>query len=97
MTPLELNACEFTIIFLAVALVYLVLAVRDRRWVRNALLVLCIVPALFLAVEGGTEVLTWDETYMVRETTNLRNVSSRQWNFANYRTSMAVTNTSAVK
>ena len=91
MTPLELNACEFTIIFLAVALVYLVLAVRDRRWVRNALLVLCIVPALFLAVEGGTEVLTWDETYMVRETTNLRNVSSRQWNFANYRTSMAVT------
>lgn len=91
MTPLELNAYELVLLLLAAGLIYAVTIACDRHWFRNAILVLCIVPALFLALEGGTELLTYDETYMVREVANLRNVTARQWEYHNYRTSLTIT------
>lgn len=54
-------------------------------------LVLCIVPALFLAVEGATEMPTADETYMIRDVTDFNQLQSRQWDLGSYHTSIAVT------
>jgi hypothetical protein len=91
MIALEVSGHEIVLILLAGAMLYAALAMRERRPIRNSLLVLSLVPALFVAVEGGTELLTYDETYMVREVANLEKVTSRQWNFDNYRTSLAIT------
>src|SRR5260370_8408593 len=91
MTALEINVYELVIILLAVGLVYLILTARERRWARNALLALRIVPALYLAVEGGTELLTYDETYMFREVTSLKSVLPWEWALYNYRTTTAIT------
>jgi hypothetical protein len=85
-----MSAHEVILVLLASGILYIVLALRERRWVGNALLVLCLVPALFLAVEGATEILTADETYMIREITDFNKLSARQWNLENYHTSIAL-------
>ena len=57
------------------------------------LLSLSAVPALFLAVEGATQFLTVDETYMILELEDTRVFNYRQWNMGGYRTSILVTGT----
>lgn len=91
MTGFEISGHEIILILLAGAVLYAVLALRERRPIRNTLLVLCLAPALFVAVEGGTELLTYDESYMIREVINLERVTLRQWGYGNYRTSIAFT------
>src|SRR3954469_7829490 len=84
-----MNVLDIVLVLVAALILYL--AAPGKNLVRSALLVLAVAPALFLAVEGATEMLTCDETYMIREITDLPNLSARQWNLQNYRTSMALT------
>lgn len=91
MTELEINFHEVLLILLASGLLYAVLSSGKRPLASNLFLVLCIVPALFLAVEGVTEMLTADETYMIRDVTGFNQLESRQWNSGSYHTSIAVT------
>ena len=91
MTPLEISGHEIVLILAASVMLYVALAMCERRPIRNGLLVLCLAPALFVAVEGGPELMTYDEVYMLKEVTNFKNVTSRQWDFGNYHTSIALT------
>jgi hypothetical protein len=86
-----MNIYEIALILLAAAILYGVLALRDNRPARNVVLVLCIVPALFLALEGATETLTCDEMYMVREITDFSASSFHSWNLGNFHSSIAAT------
>src|SRR5882724_12058621 len=90
MPDLHINGHEGVLIVLAWVLLYAVLAYREMRWSRKLLLVACICPALVLALEGTTELLTNDETYMIGDIIDLPRLSSRQWSYANYHTSIAL-------
>lgn len=91
MTELEINFREVLLILLASGLLYAVLSWGKRPLARNLFLVLCIVPALFLALEGATEMLTADELYMIRDVTGFNQLESYQWNLGSHHTSIAVT------
>jgi hypothetical protein len=91
MTELEINFNEVLLILLASGLLYAVLSSGKRPLARNLFLVLCIVPALFLAVEGATEILTADELYMIRDVTGFSQLQSHQWALGSHHTSTAVT------
>lgn len=80
---------EAILILLASGLLAGVLSLRDKRWFRNVLLTLSIAPALFLAVEGATEVVTCDEIYMISEVTNIKDSGGRPWEY--FHTSIAIT------
>jgi hypothetical protein len=64
------------------------------RNIRASLLTsLLLLPATYLAIEGTTQFLTCDETYMIRELENTRIFNYRQWNMDGYRTSILITGT----
>lgn len=81
---------EAILVLLAAGFIYAALSLRERHSARNAFLVLCVLPVLFLAVEGVTELLTNDETYMIPDITDLKKLSFRQWSYGNYHTSIAL-------
>src|ERR1700730_9635165 len=89
--PFEVTNLVVILILLAGGIFYEAVTLRERRPLRNALLIVCLAPALFVAVEGGTEAVTCDEINMIPEISNLHRVSGRQWRYGNYRTSLAVT------
>jgi len=84
------NALEAILILLAAGILYGVLTSCQRQWGLNLLLVLCLLPPLLIAVEGTTEVITCDETYMVPEVADLPKSTFRQWQLGSFHTSMAL-------
>jgi hypothetical protein len=79
---------EAILILLASGLIFLVLQLHQPRLVRNGFLVLCILPALYLAVEGALELLTYDEADMIYKIIDFKRLTARQWY---YLTSIAIT------
>lgn len=88
-----MNGNELVVLVLACAALFGI-AYRTFGNVRTALVsALVLAPMLFLAIEGATQFLTCDETYMVLELEDTRVYNYRQWNMGGYRTSILLTGT----
>jgi hypothetical protein len=88
-----MNGNELFVLVLATAMLA-ALAYRTTGTIgRTVVSTLMLVPMLFLAIEGATQFLTCDETYMVLELEDVRSSNFRQWNMGGYRTSILLTGT----
>ena len=75
-----MNGNEIGILILATAALAAV-AYRITGNLRQTLVsALVLVPMLWMAIEGATQFLTCDETYMVLELEDTRVFNYRQWN-----------------
>ncbi|HBB25810.1 MAG TPA: hypothetical protein DCZ59_06040 [Bacteroidetes bacterium] len=88
-----MNGNELVVLLMATAMLA-ALAYRITGSIGRTLVsTLVLVPMLFLALEGATQFLTCDETYMVLELEDVRSSNFRQWNMGGYRTSILLTGT----
>lgn len=88
-----MNGNEIGILILATAALAAV-AYRITGNLRQTLVsAVVLVPMLWMAIEGATQFLTCDETYMVLELEDTRVFNYRQWNMGGYRTSILFTGT----
>ena len=86
-----INTAEIIIIVIAMAALVGVARRIAGTTIQAVLMTLALAPALFLAVEGATQFLTCDETYIILELEDVKNARYMQWNMNAFRTSVLVT------
>lgn len=86
-----MNGIEMIIMGMAYAMLVGFAYRAVNNGTRALLYALALVPVLALAIEGVTQFLTCDETYMILELENVRSTRYRQWTMGGYRTSILVT------